>query len=173
MAKQRQHKVCISCGKEFPATTEFFHKHTSTKDKLQAECRQCRNIKSREYYHNNIDKYRENGKKWRKENPEKYKKAREAYKERYHEYKLQWKYKISKKDFNLLFESQNGVCAICGKPETRKQKGVLKRLSVDHDHETGEIRGLVCHRCNTLLGMAEDNIEILENAILYLEATSE
>lgn len=173
MGKVSQHKVCPCCGKKLPATTKFFHKHSTTSDKLQTECRECRNIKSKEYYSKNVDKYKDNWKKWRKENPEKYQAARESYKERYHEYKLQWKYNISKKDFDLLFEAQEGVCAICGKPETRKQKGVLKRLSVDHDHETGKVRGLVCHRCNTLLGMAEDNIETLENAILYLESTSE
>lgn len=71
-----------------------------------------------------------------------------------------------------MFEKQNGVCAICKKPETaKKQSGNgIKRLSVDHDHTTGAIRGLLCMYCNTALGKFKDDIEILKSAIVYLEA---
>lgn len=77
---------------------------------------------------------------------------------------LKHKYGISIKQYNELFEEQNGCCAICGKHQT-----VLdRRLCVDHNHKTENIRGLLCQHCNSLLGFAFDNKEILEKAINYL-----
>jgi len=75
-------------------------------------------------------------------------------------------------DYINLEKSQNGVCAICKNPEENKN-----RLSVDHDHSCcpgaitcGKcIRGLLCSNCNTFLGNAKDNIDILKNAIIYLQ----
>ena len=52
-------------------------------------------------------------------------------------------------------QEQGGVCAICGKPETETRNGKIKRLSVDHDHATGEPRALLCNRCNKDLGIIE------------------
>lgn len=60
------------------------------------------------------------------------------------------------------------VCDICGEPERASQSGRKRRLSVDHDHATGEIRGLLCGRCNSGLGMLRDSPELMTNAILYL-----
>lgn len=70
-------------------------------------------------------------------------------------------YNITEDDYNEMLDEQNGKCAICGS----KTKA---RLHIDHDHETGEIRGLVCTNCNTGLGMFKDNIEFLSQAIHYL-----
>ncbi len=78
------------------------------------------------------------------------------------------KYGITKQEYDKLLEQQNGACAICGNPETKTHKGVKLDLCVDHDHETGEIRGLLCKACNTALGLFRDNIENLSNAIDYL-----
>lgn len=79
-------------------------------------------------------------------------------------------YKIDSAQYLEMFSSQNGRCKICGNHETCLTKsGHIKRLSVDHSHESGVIRGLLCHKCNILLGNATDSIEILELAIMYLE----
>ena len=65
--------------------------------------------------------------------------------------------------------TQNNCCAICNKPEHRLLKtGDIKPLSVDHNHITGEVRDLLCNDCNSLLGFAKENVEILQNAINYL-----
>jgi hypothetical protein len=80
------------------------------------------------------------------------------------------KYGISAKIYAEMLYSQNNVCAICKKSDT-------KRLSVDHDHLCcGEgkscgkcIRGLLCSRCNRTLGMIQDNKEYLKSMIKYLE----
>lgn len=79
------------------------------------------------------------------------------------DYDWQYRYGLSPEQYFELYKQQGGKCKICGKtlPEG-------KYLSVDHDKETGEIRGLLCPQCNTLLGMAKDNVDILINAIEYL-----
>lgn len=70
--------------------------------------------------------------------------------------------------FEELLQNQNGVCAVCSNPE---MSGRYKTLSVDHDHITGKIRGLLCSSCNRGIGLLKDNIEVLKSAISYLERT--
>jgi hypothetical protein len=79
------------------------------------------------------------------------------------------KYGITEIQYYRLLESQNNACAICGRCETKSVQGVVVALSVDHDHYTGKVRGLLCSKCNFILGNAEDNIETLESAINYLK----
>lgn len=84
---------------------------------------------------------------------------------------LKYKYDITLEEYDGMFEHQNGVCAICLRPETTKNnQGAIKRLSVDHNHETGKNRGLLCHKCNMGLGYFDDNVVILHNAATYLES---
>jgi RNA polymerase subunit RPABC4/transcription elongation factor Spt4 len=76
---------------------------------------------------------------------------------------------VSKLIYEQLLEKQNYLCAICGKPETSKNSvGLVQQLSVDHDHRTGKIRGLLCCHCNHLLGSAKDDTQVLRKAIDYL-----
>lgn len=77
-------------------------------------------------------------------------------------------YGISLTEYERRLEEQNGCCAICGKPETRVLFGRVCRLAVDHDHETGQVRGLLCSRCNCFLGLIDDNPELLDRIRLYL-----
>lgn len=77
-------------------------------------------------------------------------------------------YGISPEEYWELYDKQNGVCAICGNPETRTHKGVEAHLCVDHDHVTGKVRGLLCGPCNTGLGQFRDNSAYLASAIDYL-----
>jgi hypothetical protein len=79
------------------------------------------------------------------------------------------KYGISYHDYQALLNAQNGVCAICKKPETKMIKNSIATLAVDHDHETGAIRGLLCYACNLGLGNFKDSPENLSNAIDYLK----
>lgn len=74
-------------------------------------------------------------------------------------------YGISLDDYNELFQKQNGLCAICFKPETRMKY----RLHIDHCHGTGKIRGLLCNTCNRALGLFKDNPEVLLRAYKYLD----
>jgi len=76
---------------------------------------------------------------------------------------------LSYKDYDTLLLEQNGVCAICKKAEFAKEHGKVRRLSVDHCHTTGKIRGLLCGNCNHLLGKVYDSAVILRAAAMYLE----
>ena len=72
-------------------------------------------------------------------------------------------YGLTKEGYLEMLKSQNGVCAICCNPEKKK------RLAVDHCHNTGKIRGLLCARCNTSIGRFNDDVELLQKAIDYLK----
>lgn len=72
------------------------------------------------------------------------------------------KYGLTHDEFQALLTAQGDVCAICGNGQQQRA------LAVDHDHETGTIRGLLCDRCNPLLGYARDDIAVLQAAIQYL-----
>ena len=79
--------------------------------------------------------------------------------------KLKDNFDITPDEYNQMLQNQNGCCAICGKHFSEFDKS----LAVDHNHINGENRGLLCFKCNILLGYAEDDIEILQNSIIYLE----
>jgi hypothetical protein len=74
-------------------------------------------------------------------------------------------------EYEQALVQQNGQCKICGKIPTGNGTSDA-RLNIDHDHKTGEFRGLICHRCNKALGMVNDSIEILEAMKEYLRGTS-
>lgn len=79
--------------------------------------------------------------------------------------RLRWKYGLSIAEWDALYWAQDGGCAGCGR--AREANG--HRLAVDHDHKTGRIRGLLCKRCNQLLGKVEDNSTLLRRLANYLE----
>lgn len=78
---------------------------------------------------------------------------------------------ITLDDYMRMLEEQGGVCSICRKPPVRE------RLCVDHDHSCCSgvrtcgrcIRGLICRRCNSMLGFVDDNVDRLRSAIAYIE----
>ena len=78
--------------------------------------------------------------------------------------KLKRSFKITLEQYKEMFSKQNGCCAICKRPLSEFKRS----LAVDHDHKTNKIRGLLCVNCNIILGNAYDSIEILTQAIQYL-----
>jgi hypothetical protein len=130
-------------------------------------------------------RHREEVKRWKKRNPDKaramarlnYRRNRRKFcaKSR-REYRqnpeirlradLKKRYNLDLQAYKTLLEAQNGKCAICGGGET----GKFSRLSVDHDHATGKVRGLLCSACNAGLGRLRDSRKLLESALRYLEA---
>jgi len=79
------------------------------------------------------------------------------------------KYGISSKDYLRMVDEQGHVCKICGEDGKELTKSRVMKLEIDHCHETGKVRGLLCHKCNKALGLLKDNIETLSNAIKYLK----
>lgn len=89
---------------------------------------------------------------------------------------LKRKYGITQSEYHNLFDAQEGKCKICERELTRNQETPIlgtprdpNGVCIDHCHETGVIRGLLCFHCNTSLGHAFDNVNTLRNMITYLE----
>lgn len=116
----------------------------------------------------------ERNREWEKRNPEKVKQYRRhgylRHCDRYAEDSIFRQRKITKEEYVNLIKKQNNKCAICFNEESvimRKDKSVSP-LSIDHDHKTGKIRGLLCARCNRGLGSFKESEERLLSAIDYL-----
>lgn len=161
MITEKGTKVCCKCGEEKPVTE--FHKDKNSSDGYTYACKSCRNAKYNQYYTDNPEKKKEINDR-RKE----YRKAYyqdESHKARYKMLYVERKFGITKEEYLSLLESQNGVCAICGNPETCIRN---KALAVDHSHITRRVRGLLCSNCNKAIGLLKDDPKIVQKALNYL-----
>jgi hypothetical protein len=144
-------KTCKQC-KQIKPLTDFYNE-PRVKDGKQARCKVCHGKVTEKYRKENLEIYRKASlKNWHSLDV---KKKQERWIKRYG---------INAKDYKQMFDEQNGVCKICQKPCLSRQF-----LSVDHCHQTGKVRGLLCVKCNTALGMLDDNIQNLTSAIEYLK----
>ena len=76
-------------------------------------------------------------------------------------------FRITPDEFQDILEEQGYVCAVCKKPQRGHNQYGNNSLCVDHNHETGQIRGLLCNHCNRALGFLEDNIDTIEALLNY------
>lgn len=136
-------KKCIVCKKIKPFGE--YHRQNERKDGRNSTCKKCR-----------LDKQREK----RRTFEGKLVTQRYAFKRNFG---------ITLDDYWDLMKAQDGVCAVCGQPETKISRGALCRLSVDHNHQSNVIRGLLCHGCNAGIGLLKEDVEVLKKAIEYLE----
>jgi len=130
-------------------------------------------IRQREYreqlYREHPEKYarvleqaREKKKQYREDDPEAYKAKQAAYNKKHRYYA----YGLSDTAIARLYASQDGKCAICQKALDLHQ---TRKWCVDHDHDTGTVRGILCYGCNVALGQFQDSPAMLMRAIEYLE----
>jgi hypothetical protein len=101
---------------------------------------------------------------YREAHPELYARYRREGKERLKGYLRHRQYGLTDEAHAAMLASQGGVCAICRKPNPNGRE-----LSVDHDHGTGKVRGLLCLHCNSGLGQFRDSIPLLRDALGYME----
>lgn len=85
--------------------------------------------------------------------------------------RLHEKYGLTQADVDAMLASQGGGCAICGLAEKKadSRSGKTVEICVDHNHETGKVRGLLCDQCNRGIGLLGDSVETLRAALAYLE----
>jgi hypothetical protein len=102
---------------------------------------------------------------WREKNPEKVAFYAESNREKNTDSRLRRKYGITLAERNALLEAQGNACAVCKATTPGNKK---YGWSIDHDHITGAVRGLLCHTCNLALGLLKDDVERLDAAIVYL-----
>jgi len=80
------------------------------------------------------------------------------------------KYGLTASEYDDMMAEQGDLCAICGNPETcLGNNGEVKMLAVDHNHDTGEVRGLLCNNCNRAIGLLGDDPQLLLKAVAYLK----
>lgn len=79
------------------------------------------------------------------------------------------KYGVGVSTYDEMHKKQDGLCAICGKPETEIYKGKVRLLSIDHSHTTGKVRKLLCTGCNRALGFIKENADTARNMARYIE----
>ncbi len=151
-------KICKKCLVK--KSLIDFYKHEGCRGGFRLECKKCTSA------------YLVQARKIRKKNDPVYaEKIREGQRRRDPEKHLKNKYGITLKQYEQLFKGQKGVCAICGQPEKVKNRwksSEITRLSVDHNHITKKVRGLLCRRCNVGIGHFDESIEFLLKAIKYL-----
>jgi hypothetical protein len=138
-------KTCKNCLVEKPL--DEFYTHKRTKDGKGSWCKQCLMVKTSEKRKDPIQK--------------------ELWKEYGRRSRLKRAYGITAEEYDAMVIAQSGVCAIC-KDGTAGGRGPDSRLAVDHNHTTGEVRGLLCSMCNQGIGMFKDNPDFLQKAIDYL-----
>ncbi len=127
---------------------------------------------NKKFYQNHKESEKARAKKWREENPEKYAAWADKNKDKRAAASRKYYYGITKEAFDEKMVSQGRKCAICSK--------LLVRPSLDHGHNCcpgkrscGKcIRGILCQGCNTIIGLAQDSVEVLGNAIHYLKQYS-
>jgi len=168
-----------------PEDTKAYNKayYEKNKEELRAKNKAYREkIKerlktySKAYYEKNKEELNAKNKAYREKNKERLKAYREKnkekiraytkkYKEKHYANQLKRLYGIGLHEYNLMLTEQKGKCACCG----IHQNELTRNFAVDHDHDTGLIRGLLCGNCNTAIGKLGDNIEGLMRALNYLE----
>lgn len=146
-------RVCSHCALELPAD-RFIPKTTGKNSRHTTWCDDCRASK-RDWVDRNKTRVHATKLRYKKRNKAK------AWAKDIHN-----RFGMTPEDYETLLVAQNHACAMCFKPERQKVSDVVKRLAIDHDHETGEVRGLLCMRCNVILGILE-NDEYVERAEVY------
>lgn len=181
-------QVCTRCKKE--KSLNDFNKSKRKKSGRLSQCKDCSKSYHVEYYVKNKPKILARNQKWIEENRKRYvANQKESDHRRYLDnreemldrqntnqdrrkkvrFGLLQRYGLTLEDYEHILELQGGMCAICKGPETRKSRlGRTYSLGVDHDHDTGIIRGLLCFNCNFALGKLSDSSEVLFRAAYYL-----
>jgi len=157
-------RVCTKCGETKPLSK--FHKKPGGKDGRQSKCKSCVKIYDHERYVKDPDKSNARCREYRAEHKDELKAYRYERREQDAGQHLQRAFDITLADYDAILEVQGSGCAICGK--TPEENG--RRLDVDHDHDTNEVRGLLCNSCNKAIGLFQDNPVYVRSAANYLES---
>ena len=158
-------RTCTKCGTE-KADTEFYKDKKGPRGRTH-QCKQCYRDYNVEFDKKNPGRRRGQRAEWWRQYGYKY--SNGAYCRRSN---LKRFYKMTLEDYDRMHKVQDGRCAICRRPETYKRLGKVMNLSVDHNHITGEVRGLLCHACNRGVGLLRDSADTLLAAAAYVRRHS-
>jgi|ERR1035437_1875443 hypothetical protein len=139
-------KYCWGCKTEKPI--EKFYKNKRNKDGLKSRCKACILIEAQKA----------------PETPDRIRKKSGWWKQYGCSFDMKRRYGIDKAQYDAMLEQQKGLCAICGVALGFERK----KICIDHNHATDQVRQLLCHSCNFSLGGFKDSIEVCEAAVSYL-----
>lgn len=125
----------------------FYKARKGDRHGLRSRCKRCTALQAE---------------RWRKSNPDKH---RQIYRRNNHRHNIRKRFGLTVDQFDALVAKYGDRCAICQQPESRR-----RRLSLDHCHKTGELRGFICSRDNIVLGLVRDDPALLRRAAEYLES---
>ena len=149
-----QIKICTKCGEA--KSIGDFYRDSQKPSQLSPQCKSCKNTINKSWGEKNKETIAVIKNRWLLKNKE----YRQIISLRSH---LKRKYGLTIEEYEVLVEKQDGLCAIC------KKEDIISRLSIDHNHRTNKVRGLLCRNCNSLIGLAKESKEILLEAINYIE----
>lgn len=129
--------------------------------------------RNKKYYQNNKEKHKEYNREYNEQHRKEIAKYAFIHKDKIKNRHLKRRFKLSLDEYMILWNKQNGKCAICRKEETvlDHRSGKTRMLAVDHNHDTGNNRGLLCNNCNQGLGRFQDSLTLLEAAVAYLKSS--
>lgn len=144
-------RVCKKCGELKPANEFFRYRDRKGEFRLKARCKVCIRPEKRVHYHNSKEKIMSSRQKY-------YVKNRDTIRA-----------KVTAKKLGIELEvvvelRQITSCQVCGR--TEEEEG--RALAIDHCHNTGDVRGVLCSRCNVALGLLSDDIRTVKNLLDYL-----
>lgn len=160
-------KSCSRCYLEKDLTE--YHVDNRSKDGRRIVCKTCIKKHDQLYYQNNLEKKRmqateyrksERGRRVRKEHYQKNKEAKRLY-------CIEKTYGLNSEDYTQMLNKQNGQCLICNDSENNG-----RNLCVDHCHNTGRVRGLLCDKCNLSIGLLRDDAIRVKKLFEYLKGES-
>jgi hypothetical protein len=152
--------TCRICGD--PKDEDEFSPRQDSPTGRRSECRDCHAAQARDYYASHREQIKTAKRAKRQAQPVHVRAVERRSRFKRH-------YGLSFEEYDWLLVRQEGSCAIC---QTQIPVGPGKRFVVDHNSATGQVRGLLCSRCNTALGLFQDDIARLQAAIRYLRRTA-
>ena len=165
-------KKCSKCG-ELKTFNEFYAMK-GMKDGYRNDCKLCNLAAKHERYRKNPKQTIDRVQQWRESNKDRYLAYQAEYRQRPDRKAagraghLKRKFGISPEQYEEMLKAQRGGCAICGRvPEAGKT------FHVDHDHDTGAVRGLLCQPCNHALGLFQESSLVVDRARTYLQAADD
>lgn len=160
-------KRCKKCGEVKPIYE--FYRAAGMADGHRSECKGCHQKQRKRWYQANRTAAIASVKRWQQENKEHLHAYRREYRQRRKSEErnayLRRTFGVSNDDYDALLRAQADGCAICGRPPGKSS------LHIDHDHDSGRIRGLLCVGCNNALGQFRDRADLLSRAANYLDGS--
>ena len=156
-------KLCSKCKQEKPVIE--FYKRSGQKT-YRSACKVCERQGVKDWYQRNKEKAKQKYRDWREENIDKVRAYRKQNRAKHYRQEVMRKYGVDEGWFDEQLKKQGGMCECCNRKFAWGDKQTTPH--VDHCHQSGEVRGILCNRCNSVLGLSKDDPNLLSTLAEYL-----